>query len=163
MVVPTNVNPRFFRSLLIASLSSVRAGTVSFHEFCSGLPLNLIQEKAPHLDAISDASVAAAAAFGADFIISNSVSFHVHPDELPAYCANLVRMTSKPGSVLMFNAKLSETPTRYSMRGWARPLKDFKEWLKPLTFVGAPIRNAVQDDRAKDVPIDTAVLEFRRD
>lgn len=124
---------------------------------------DLIREKAPRLDAITEVSVATAAAFEADYVISNSVSFHVHPDELETYCSNLARMTSKPGGILLFNAKLSAAPTRYSMRGWATPLEDFTEWLKPLTFIGARYRQEIQDYRSKVVPIDAAILEFRRD
>ena len=32
------MNPRFFKSLLIASLCSVRAGTLSVQRFCTGQP-----------------------------------------------------------------------------------------------------------------------------
>ena len=121
-----------------------------------------IREKNAQLDSISEASIEAAAAFEADRVISNAVSYHVHPDELKTYYSNLVRMTVKRGSILLFDAKLSEAPLRYKMRGWAQPLEHFVSGLRPLVFVGVKRKTEISDDRAKDAPVHGAILEFRR-
>ena len=123
---------------------------------------DLVARKYPELDAISPASLAMAAAFEADFVVSNAVSYHVHPDETDDYFANLARICAKPGARLMFDAKLADEPVRFRERGWAWPLRFYVERLAPLSFVTAHKLSTIKDERAGVAPMQSAVLEFRR-
>jgi SAM-dependent methyltransferase len=122
----------------------------------------LLVEKQPHLDTISERSLAAAADFQADFVVSNAVAYHVHPAELPAYCRNLVQITAKHGSRLVFDVRLSEPGQRYRLAGWAWALAKFIELLSPLVFVSAHDSRAFTRAPVQRSPITAAVLEFRR-
>jgi hypothetical protein len=123
---------------------------------------DLMQEKRPHLETISERSLAAAADFEADLVVSNAVAYHVHPAELPSYCRNLVRITSKPGCRLAFDVRLSDAEQRYRLAGWSWPLATYVELLKPLTFVAAHDCRTFMQAPVQRSPIAAAVLEFRR-
>ncbi len=122
----------------------------------------LITQKRPQLFAIDDISIRSAVAFGADAVISNAVSYHVHPDETGAYLDNLRAICAKPGARLFFDVKLSDSTVRFRSRGWAYPLDMYIAGLKPLTFVKQHRTSVVRD--YPEVPnMRSTVLEFRRD
>ena len=58
-------------------------------------------------------SLAEAAAFEADFVFSEAVSYHVVPEERAFYYGALKRLAHVPGSVLFFSASLAETEREF--------------------------------------------------
>jgi hypothetical protein len=79
----------------------------------------LLVEKQPHLEVISPASVAAAAAVRPAMLISIRVLIHVHPDELEEYFANVMTIIGFSGQAVI-NGKWSEHGTiQSSNRSWA--------------------------------------------
>lgn len=119
----------------------------------------LIAEKKPRLGLIETPAVEEAIAFGADFIYSTAVAFHVHPEEMPLYCANLIKLAAKPGATLFFDAKISETPLRYRERSWSWPMEMYLKALAPLTLV----RGIEMNERTElGVRFVDHILEFRR-
>jgi SAM-dependent methyltransferase len=122
----------------------------------------VLADKRPQLAAIGEISIAAAAAFGADLVISNAVCYHVHPSEMNVYLGNLIRLTGKPGSRLVFDVILSKTPVRFKKSGWAAPLDYYIERLSPLSFFRAHNHIKVTDERAEAAEMSSAMLEFRR-
>jgi hypothetical protein len=122
----------------------------------------VIAQKKPHLAAISEASLAEAVAFGADFVFSHAVAFHVHPDEFGLYAANLVRIAHKTGTTLAVNAILADKKIRFRQRGWAHTLAFYNEAMKPLDFVAEHSKLAITDERAAKGPLYQATIEYRR-
>jgi SAM-dependent methyltransferase len=122
----------------------------------------LVAQKKSRFAAISDASVAEAAGLGADLVFSHAVSYHVHPDEFPTYAANLAKIAAKPDAVMAIDAVLAPIHTRYRMRGFAHPLEYYVEAFRPLTFVQTHFQAPITDERSDAVPLEVAVLEFRR-
>jgi SAM-dependent methyltransferase len=119
----------------------------------------MIAEKQPRFGLIGTPAVDSAAAFNADFVYSTSVAFHVAPDELDLYHANLVKLTAKPGATLFFDTKISEKPFRYRERAWAWPLEMYRTALAPLTLV----REVFMAERIENgVRFENRILEFRR-
>jgi hypothetical protein len=117
----------------------------------------LIEEKAPSISVIDDETMAAAAEFGADCVISESVCIHVHPDEAPTYFGNLMRLARKPGAVLLFSVVISERPV--PRRGLALPVEKYEAALPELEL--AHVHDATE--RVEDgEPVTLAVLEFGR-
>jgi SAM-dependent methyltransferase len=123
----------------------------------------ILSEKQPSLSVIDEAGVERAAAFGADFVISNAVSYHVHPDETASYFRNLTILASKPGARLFFDVKISPKPLRFRERGWAWPLEVFVEGLPELRFVQRHGQSKRQDQRTNNELVELGVLEFRRE
>ncbi len=118
----------------------------------------LAEEKAPRLGVIFDAGdMAAATAFGADFVYSSSVCYHVHPDEAPLYFANLERLTNKPGAVLFFSSAVADQPAQTI--NLARPLPYFAGMLPSLEFVR--FHNDGQHSAAEP-EVKLGLMEFRR-
>lgn len=119
----------------------------------------LIARKKPRLGLIDTPALGEAVAFGADFVYSTAVAFHVHPDEMALYCANLIKLAAKPGATLFFDVKTSETPLRYRERSWSWPLGMYLEALAPLTLV----RSIEMNERTElGVRFVDQILEFRR-
>lgn len=119
----------------------------------------LIAEKRPRFGQVETKAVDEAEAFGADFVYSTAVAFHVHPDEMELYHKNLVRLAGKSGATLFFDTKLSEKPHRYRERAWAWPLDMYREALAPLELV----RSILVKERIENgARIDNHILEFRR-
>lgn len=115
----------------------------------------LMAEKRPRFDVIGDASVAEAADWGADIVYSSAVSYHVHPNEAAAYFANLAKIAGKPGTLLFFDASVSDGPVddlQLSM-----PLDYFRKALGPLDFVTF---HEIEKVAAHNQII--GILEFRR-
>lgn len=120
----------------------------------------LLDEKRPRFGLIGDeAAKKAGDEFGADFVFSSAVVFHVHPDEIATYFGNLLALTAKPGSVLVFDAHIAEQNLRYSHRGWAWPLQFFIDSLSGLEFVQTHKSN---ERKKKEADITSSLLEFRR-
>ena len=119
----------------------------------------LIAEKRPRLGLTETTALDDAIAFGADFVYSTAVAFHVHPDEMALYCANLIRLSAKPGATVFFDVKTSETPLRYRERSWSWPVEMYLKALAPLTFV----RGVKLNERTElGVRFENQILEFRR-
>ncbi len=124
---------------------------------------DLLREKRPQLAPIGEDSVTRGAAFGADFVFSNAVSYHVHPDETAMYFGNLVKLMGKPGAGLFFDVKITEEPVRFRERGWAWPMEFYLKALQPLNFVklhGSKVER--QNDASNGELLKLGVLEFRR-
>jgi SAM-dependent methyltransferase len=120
----------------------------------------LMKEKKPTLAVIGDEGMKTAEAFGADFVYSNSVSFHVHPDETTYYYGNLAKIAHRKGAVLAFNAGITDEMYRYRQRSWAWPLEFYKQALSELEFVRSVVVGADRDEGDKRITF--ATLEFRR-
>jgi hypothetical protein len=118
-----------------------------------------LARKKPRLGLIDTPALDDATAFGADFVYSTAVAFHVHPEDLALYHANLIKLTAKPGATLFFDTKISDTPLRYRERSWAWPMAMYLEALAPLTFVRAIKMNARTE---LGVRFEDQILEFRR-
>jgi len=119
----------------------------------------LIEKKAPHLRVIDEPALAEAAGHSADFVFSNAVCFHVHPDEIQTYFQNLTRLVHRRGARLFFSAELSDLPQRNEYARWSWPLEFYKKSLSELELVRASIR------RTRDVggtEIKAVEFEFRR-
>ena len=119
----------------------------------------MIGEKAPVLRAINPQSVAEGAAFGADFVCSNTVAVHVHPTEMETYFKNLAQLTAKPGARLIFNAVVFDRRKRFEFNSWAWPVEVYKEALGELECLRAEIGRP----RVKDgIEMKLAEFEFVR-
>lgn len=116
---------------------------------------DLVAERKPLFGAIGEQALARAADFGADFVCSTAVAYHVHPDEAPVYFGNLARLTAKTGATLVFDASLSDEPV--GEHALSMPLDYFVQALKPLDFV-AFHKNAVREGGKQVI----GILEFRR-
>ena len=68
---------------------------------------------------VAEPGLADGEAFAPDFVYSNVVCVHVHPDETEEYFRNLARLAHKPGARLLFNARLTDTPVRFEFDGWS--------------------------------------------
>lgn len=115
----------------------------------------MVAEKKPMFGPIDEASLAKAADFGADFVCSTAVCYHVHPDEAPVYFKNLARLAAKPGTTLVFDVSVSDEPV--PEHTLSMPLAYFVEQMKPLEFV-AFHQNAVREGGRQVV----GIVEFRR-
>jgi SAM-dependent methyltransferase len=121
-----------------------------------------IARKKPQLYAINAASIVSASEFGADLVISNAVSYHVHPDENEQYLGNLAAICAKPGARLIFDAKCSAAPVQFRKRSWAYPLEFYVDRLSPLAFTAQHKTTAVADSGSAAIPLEYTILEFRR-
>jgi hypothetical protein len=120
----------------------------------------MVAEKRPRFGVIGEEAVAEVEAFAPDFVYSNTVACHVHPDEADTYYGNLARLVHKPGSVLFFNVTFADAPFRYRERGWAWPLEYYRTALKDLSYVET---HMAERESSKDgVRMRYGVLEFRR-
>ncbi|HWA89884.1 MAG TPA: hypothetical protein VG889_07605 [Rhizomicrobium sp.] len=119
----------------------------------------LLAEKVPRFGLTGSPALREAAAFGADYVYSTAVAFHVHPDELPLYHMNLVKLAAKPGATLFFDTKIADAPLRYRERSWAWPLQMYLDALAPLSFVRAVKMN---ERTELGVRFENQILEFRR-
>ncbi|HEY1836998.1 MAG TPA: hypothetical protein VGG36_05025 [Rhizomicrobium sp.] len=122
---------------------------------------DIVADRAPHLATIDEESLAAAAAFGASFLFSEAVDYHVVPDECEFYYTALKRLVNLPGSRLLLSVRMDETEHEYIQGCWARPLEHFKRALAPLSYVKS---HFVQIGAAggKHAGIASATLEFHR-
>jgi SAM-dependent methyltransferase len=93
----------------------------------------LLVEKAPQFGPIDAAALKKAAAFGADYVISTAVCYHVYPEEAPVYFDNLRQLAKKPGARVLFDASISDTPT--GEHALSKPIDYFVQALAPLEFV----------------------------
>lgn len=123
---------------------------------------DIIADKAPHLAAIDGHSLAEAQEFGAAFVFSEAVAYHVLPNELDFYYTALKRLASVPGSVLLISVRLADIDSEYIQGCWARPLDAYVQALAPLKYVGL---HFMQTGPAGDkhAGIGSATLEFRRE
>jgi cyclopropane fatty-acyl-phospholipid synthase-like methyltransferase len=119
----------------------------------------MMAEKAPRLAVIDEAGIAQGEAFAPDFVYSNVVCVHVHPDEVDAYFGNLARLAHKPGARLIFNARLTDTPTRFEFDGWSWPLDFYKDHLPGFDMIRAATGTMQVQNDIQTMPVD---FEFRR-
>lgn len=119
----------------------------------------ILAEKQPRFGLVGTPAVQEAEAFGADFVYSTAVAFHVAPDDLELYHANLVKLAAKPGAMLFFDTKISDKPHRYRERAWAWPLQMYREALAPLTLVH---EIHMQERVEHGVRFENRILAFRR-
>jgi len=118
-----------------------------------------LAQKQPRFGLTETAALDEATAFGADFVYSTAVAFHVHPEELALYHANLVKLTNKSGATLFFDTKIAERPLRYRERAWAWPMEMYLKALAPLSFV----RSIKMNTRVElGETFQDQILEFRR-
>jgi SAM-dependent methyltransferase len=117
----------------------------------------LIAEKRPRIDVISSATVAEAAAFDADFVISTACCYHVHPADIGEYFANLVKICHKPGAVLCFDASVADEPLVLSYMSW--PTDFYQRALPGFTFHKFHPAST-REEEGHQLAIGT--LEFRR-
>lgn len=124
----------------------------------------VLAQKAPRFAAISPQSVAQAAKFGADLVLSTAVAHHVHPDDSRFYFDSLKTMAGKPGAILYFDMAVTEgAGFRYKHRCWARPLEYFLEALSPLAFIQLHrSSDRVFESPQGPRPFHVGALEFRR-
>ena len=121
----------------------------------------LVQSRRPQLRVIDETSLQEAESFGADFVVSNAVCVHVHPDELGSYFANLSRLAHKRGAKLILNVVIAARPLRYRYSSWAWPLDLFREAMPGLTLI--KIHGGKFSREEDGGPIGFATLEFERE
>lgn len=123
---------------------------------------DMIADKAPHLAAIDAQALEEAEAFGASFVFSEAVSYHVMPKELAFYFGALERLARAPGCVLFFSVRIADVESEYIQGCWARPLQAHTQPLASLAFVKTHFLQ-MGADGTKNAGITRATLEFRRD
>jgi SAM-dependent methyltransferase len=112
---------------------------------------------------IDEDGIRQAEAFGADIVYASAVLFHIHPDDIRTAVTNLKRIASRPGTKLIFDAKITRDaePARYAQKngrgGWAWPLWFYQAALSPLELV-AQHQHSVYYFHPE---VDYALLEFR--
>jgi SAM-dependent methyltransferase len=104
---------------------------------------SLMTKKRPLFGAIEEASLARAAKFKADVVLSMSVCYHVLPDEAPDYFGNLARLTRAKGAKLFFDASVSDEPV--SDRVLSMPKDYYLAALSELEFVEFHLSAAYKD------------------
>ncbi len=115
----------------------------------------LLDEKRPLFGTIDEPSLDRAGNFAPDLVYSTAVCYHVYPEEAPAYFDNLLRLTHRPGAVLLFDVSVSDQPvTEHAL---SMPLDYYKQALLPLEFVNLHMPFA----RPEQNQI-LAIAEFRR-
>ena len=119
----------------------------------------MMREKAPRLAVIDEAGLKAGAVFAPDFVYSNVVCVHVHPDEVDDYFRNLARLAHKPGARLIFNARLTDTPTRFEFDGWSWPLDFYRDHLPGFDITRAATGTMQTQNGVQTMPVD---FEFHR-
>jgi len=119
----------------------------------------MMGDKAPRLAVIAEPGLAEGEAFAPDFVYSNVVCVHVHPDEVETYFQNLARLAHKPGARLIFNARLTDMPTRFEFDGWSWPLEFYKDHLPGFDMIRAATGTMQIQNDIQTMPVD---FEFRR-
>jgi SAM-dependent methyltransferase len=115
----------------------------------------MLADKKPQFGAIEEKALAKAAKFGADFVCSTAVCYHVYPEEAPTYFGNLIRLCAKTGATLAFDMSLSDQPA--PEHALSMPIDFYIEQLKPLEFVKFH-QNALIDEGRQVL----GIAEFRR-
>jgi cyclopropane fatty-acyl-phospholipid synthase-like methyltransferase len=84
--------------------------------------------------------------FGADFVFSSNVAYHVHPDECATYFDQLDRAASKPGATLCFDTRIAKEQVRFGDRNWAFPFEFQEEALPNFKLVRTiPAREKMEE------------------
>jgi Methyltransferase domain len=83
------------------------------------LDVDLVSAKNPQFRELNRASVDEAVAMDADVVIACSVAYQVHPLDYPEFISNLMKITAKPGSFIVFDAKIGPKFNRYKSSGWS--------------------------------------------
>jgi len=123
------------------------------------LGTDLYEMKQPTLRVIDRQTLAEAARFGADAVMSINVAIHVSPEEICTYFQHLIMLTSKPGARLLFDAKMAPEPRRCAPFGWEWPLDFIQTSLTPLEFVKIHNKKATPHGGENST---MGILEFRR-
>ena len=106
----------------------------------------LIEEKRPHLHAISPQSVAEAAAASPDMVISTKVFNHVHPDELATYFHNIMQLVGSSGKAYITGKWSEGEIVQHKARSWTHSLSSMK---RLVAGEGGKIEIVEQGDKAK--------------
>lgn len=121
-----------------------------------------ITQKKPRLSNTNEPVLAEAAAWGADFVFSDNVAFHVPPGEMVTYGENLRRLSAKSGAHLKFNARfcaevrMHHSPTTSGpMAVWGYPVGAYLQMLKPLELISLRSSPDKHDDKTR-----TGTMEF---
>lgn len=85
----------------------------------SMLDVDILREKEPRFRELNRASVDEAVAMNADLVFACSVAYQVHPLDYPEFISNLMKISSKPGSFVVFDAKIATKFNRYKSSGWS--------------------------------------------
>jgi hypothetical protein len=84
-------------------------------------------EKQPNLRVISPDTIAEVAAASPTMLFSTKVLIHVHPDELPEYFRNIMKIIGASGQAII-TGKWSEGETiRYSQMSWAHAVATIRK------------------------------------
>lgn len=92
-------------------------------------------EKKPQFGAIEERAIAAAAEFGADFVISTACAFQIRPEEKIDFIRNIKRLASKPGCIVCFDTKIGKEGLRYKSSAWVWSLEYYRQAMAPLVLL----------------------------
>jgi hypothetical protein len=87
-------------------------------------------EKQPNLHVISADSVAEVAATRPAMLFSIKVLIHVHPDELPEYLHNIMRIIGVSGQAIIASKWSDKETIRYSELSWAHAISVVQDLVK---------------------------------
>lgn len=119
----------------------------------------VVAEKVPVFGFVdSDDDIDRAVEFAPDFLFAHGVHFHIHPDELDRFYANVSRIAHRKNALFVFKAQIADTPTRYHQRGWAWPLETLQENLPDFELIEVYNKGAVDEK----VNMQTCFLRFQR-
>lgn len=121
---------------------------------------DLVTAKRPVLGTF-DTTLEAAARMQPDLVFAFNVVCHVHPDEEQTFYDRLFALSRKPGCVVVLQVITYPEPLRYQESGWAKPLPDYIERLKPLVY--HPHKNEfIKSGEKAGRQVDSLVIGFTR-
>lgn len=77
-----------------------------------------VTSKKPRFFEITRPAIDEAVDLQPDLTVACSVAYQVHPIDYPEFIYNLSRISSKPGAILVFDAKIAPRFERYKSSGW---------------------------------------------
>lgn len=108
----------------------------------------LLHDKEPRFDVNNRDSVTSAAESAPDIVLSTSVSFHVHPDVVADYYADMARMAHSAGARVYFDVRISPQPQELRpdlgqdlgwVVTWSWPIEQVQQWMRPLVIKNGPV------------------------
>lgn len=97
--------------------------------------VDLLNEKQPRLEAISEASLSEAISFGADIVISTACAFQIRPDEKYKYINDLKNLASKSSCLICFDTKISDSPFRYGVSAYVWTIDFYRKQFSPMVMI----------------------------